>query len=168
MKETVYAVLKILVAVEIWQRSFSSLPRARVRVGFLLVAALSTTAAAVHTIPTDLHPYDTLMGILIPRFQAGTLILYATIVSASWWYRMPLHPFYRAIIMGFGAFLTVYTLLLSLLGVQSGSSRAGLWTAVLNAAAYIAVSTWWAWVAWRRAQAPSPIVARLQPWAKTW
>jgi len=168
MKETGYTVLTVLIAVEIWVRTFWSFPRARVRVGFVLIVALLGTAVAVSMLPTDLHPYDLLMGVLIPRQNAGTLALCAALVSAAFFYRVPLHPFHRALLIGFAACLTVQTPLLSLVGLQSGSVSTVNWSGALNAAASVAAAGWWAWAACRPTRVPSPIVSRMQPWAGSW
>lgn len=167
MKETAYFVLMVLVAVEIWLRSFSSLPRARVRVGFLLAGALLATAVAVLTIPTGLDPYDTLVGILEPRQKAGALAVFAIIVTAASWYRVPLHPLHRAILIGCAAYLPLHIAIASFVGFHSGGewiNRLGRMSQVAS----VATMAWWAWAAWRPLRAPSPIVSRLQPWAHSW
>ena len=166
-KETVLHVLKILVAVEIWHRTFSSFPRARVRVGLALAGGLLAIAVAVRTLPTDLLLYDTLVGVLFPRQQAGVLMLFAVVVSAIGWHRVPLHPHHRAILVGFGACLPLSTFIASFIGFQSSE----LWQLRLRPfeqLAFVAASDWWAWTAWRPRVAPSPIVSRLQPWAHSW
>lgn len=168
MKETGLVVLKVLVAVEIWQRTFASFERARLRVGLLLVVALLAMAWAVLAAPADRHPYEELLGIVIPRQQAGALALYAIVVAAAHWHRVPLHPLHRAILVGFGAYLTVYTLLLSVMGLQGASAWAVELCSTLDGATYTATGVWWAWTAWRPVRARSPIAARLQPWASSW
>lgn len=168
MVDTVLTVIKILIALEVWQRSFSALPRARVRVGLLLAAPLVVTAMAVLTIPVGLHPFRALVGILSPRQNAGTLALYAIIVSAASWYRVPLHPLHRAILIGFAAYLTVNVSLQSLVGWHSFGARAFRSLSTLDQVVYNGAAAWWAWAAWRPVRAPSPVVSRLQPWAHSW
>ena len=166
-KETVLHVLKILIAVEIWQRSFSAFPRARVRVGLLLAAALLATAVGVLMLPTNLIPYDTLIGVLYPRQQAGVLAVFAVLVMAITWHRVPLHPFHRAILAGFGVCLPLSAFITSFVGFKSSNA----WVLRLGAfdqLAFVAATCWWVWAAWRPLRAPSPIVARLQPWAHSW
>jgi hypothetical protein len=166
-KETTLFVLKLLIAIEIWLRTFSAFPRARVRVGLLLAGALLVTATAVWGIPSDLDPYDALIATLFPRQQAGTLSLFAVVVSAAAWYRVPLHPFYRFILVGFAGYLTLNVCLTSFLGLQSG----GEWIARLgrlDQIAYVATAVVWASAAWRPMRSPTPIATRLQPWARSW
>ncbi|HET9315484.1 MAG TPA: hypothetical protein VFQ51_07820, partial [Vicinamibacteria bacterium] len=101
VKELVLVLLKIGVAFEIWQRCFSSFPQARVRTGFLLTSALAVMALASQLVPDGLYPYDLLMGVILPRLQSGVLLLYALLVCATAWYRVPMHPTHRAILLGF-------------------------------------------------------------------
>lgn len=168
MKETVYATLCNGFAIEIWLRNFSRFPKARVRVGLLLCGALLLTAVAVGHIPGDLHPYDAMMGILVPRLHSGTLLLFAIVVAAAKWYGVPLHPLHRAILVGAGLALLVQVCVLSLLGWAGGVEwlRRGL--SLLNQLTAIAAETWLAWAAWRPLRAPTPVLSRLQPWAHTW
>jgi hypothetical protein len=167
IKQTVLVVFKIIVALEIWQHSFSFFHRARVRVAVLLAGALLATATAVQMVPPDLAPYDALIGVVYPRQQAGTLALFAIIVMAALWYRVPLHPLHRAILVGFAAYLTLSACLASIVGFAGG----GAWLPLLgrlDQLGYLATTVWWAWAAWRPIQAPSATVSRLQPWAHSW
>jgi hypothetical protein len=169
MKETVLFALVVVVTLEIWLRTFSSFRRARVRVGLLLALALLATAVAALAIPPGLDSYDVLLGIVIPRQDAGVLMLCAIIASAVGWYRIPLHPLHRAILIGLGAYLMVNTLLMSVFaGWLVENVRAYRWCSAIIAGAYCTVSGWWAWVAWRPSREPSPAVSRLQPWAHSW
>jgi hypothetical protein len=168
-KETVYFVLKALIAVELWRRIFATLPRARVRVGLGMVGVLLSTAAMVGSTPTEgRHSFAILVGILAPRQQAGSLALFALVVAAAWWYRAPLHPLHRAILGGFSVYLPISTLVQTVLGWYVGSEDARPWSWGVNVAAYTLTSAWWAWAAWRPVRAPEPIIGRLQPWAHSW
>lgn len=166
--EIVFVVLKILIAVEVWLRSFACFPRARVRVGLLLTAALAATAVAAWMTPSELGIREGFIGVLNPRLQAGSLVLYAIVVSAVWWYRVPLHPLYRAILGGFAIYLIVYASMLSFAVWDGFSSLARLGHLILGPAAYVAAITWWARASWQPHRAPGPVLARLQPWARSW
>lgn len=156
------------VAVEIWLRTFSAFPRARLRVGLVIASALVVTAVAVRRIPPGLHPYDELLGIVCPRQHAGSLALFTIVVAAARWYGVPLHPLHRAIAIGYAGYLTVFIAVLSIMGWQEGRSEVYRWCAPLGPAAYLLTEVWWVWSAWRPVQPPRPILARLQPWATSW
>jgi hypothetical protein len=168
VKETVQFVLLAFVAFEMWRRTFAALPRARVRVGFLLLGGLMATAAAVLTIPIDRPGYDTVVTIEVPRMHAGNLALFALMAFGVRWYRVPVHPFYRAVLGGLGIALTVDVLSTSLLGWLLVPDPALIVVSHLNAGTYVLVSLWWAWSAWRPERVPEPIISTLQPWAQSW
>jgi hypothetical protein len=106
-KESALTVLKIAVALEMWQRTFASFPRARVRVGFLLAGVLLATAIGVLQVSRDVPSYYALMSLVSPRQKAGTIGVFAIVVVGAWWHRIPLHPLYRAILLGFAGYLNV-------------------------------------------------------------
>jgi hypothetical protein len=167
-KETVHFVLLAFVAFEIWHRTFAALPRARLRVALLMVGALAGTAVALLSIPTDRAGYDVVVTIEVPRLHAGNLAVLAVLALAACWYRVPVHPLYRAILGGMTLGLTVHTLTSSLLGwllVPDGALRV---ISNLNAGTYVLATVWWARSAWRPECAPEPIISRLHPWAHSW
>ena len=167
-KETVQFVLMALVAFEMWHRTFAALPRARIRVGFLLLFALVATAGTLLTIPLDRPGYETVVTIEVPRQHAGNLALFAVVALGVWWYRVPVHPFYRALLGGFGIGLTVDVVSASLLGWLRIPEPALIVVSYLNAGTYVLISLSWAWAAWRPERVPEPILSRLQPWAHSW
>jgi hypothetical protein len=167
-KETILDVLKFAVALEIWRKSFASFPRARVRVGLLLGAVLVATAIGILIVPKDLTSYYALLSIVCPRQKAGSLALFAVVVSGAWWYRIPLHPLHRAILFGFAAYLTSATLLMSLIGILSDQPWVVHVLSRIDAISYLATCVWWASAAWRTSREPSPVLAKLQPWAHSW
>lgn len=166
--QTVYFVLQALVATQIWRRTFAILPRARIRIGLALTVALAGIAVTVATLPTDRHPYDIAVAVLAPRQRAGNLALFTIIVAAAWWYRVPLHPIYRAILGGFAVYLTVSTLTASVLGWLIIPNWLLDVVSYLNAGTYVLVTVWWAWAAWQPERVARPIVSTLQPWAHSW
>jgi hypothetical protein len=165
LKETVLFVVKALVALEIWLRTFAVFPRARLRVGLLLVSALLVLVAVVQIVPSERDQWDLFIGVVVPRLQVGALALYLIVALAARSYFVPVHEFHRAVFVGFGAYLTLHTLTFAYhgwSGMTSESFRIGF---TLEAIAYPATVTWWAWAAWRPLREPSPILSRLQPWA---
>jgi hypothetical protein len=168
MKDTVVVVLKILVGLEIWQRTFSAFPRARVRVGLLLVGVLALTAVAARTAPTDGSPFFALLVTLAARHQAGMVWVLAVVGASAAWYRVPLHPLHRLLLIGFAAYSILWIALLSLMGVIHVTMEVFRWTSAVEAAGFGSVQLLWSWAAWRPLREPSPIVSRLQPWARSW
>ena len=167
-KETALFVMKVLIAFEIGVRNLSIFPRARVRVGLVFVGVLLATAVAVWAVPYGGDGYAVLVGMLSPRQQAGALWLFAVVGAAAVWYRVPLHPLHRAILAGLASYLAIGTLILTFVGRFKPPESTLRWFVVADAAAFLAVLSLWTWVAWKPLRAPSPIVAKLQPWARSW
>jgi hypothetical protein len=164
-KETALFVLKVLVALEIWQRTFATFPRARVRVGVFLAIALLLLAGSIQIGPSQRSQWDLFIGVVTPRLQVGALVLYLIVVFAAGWYRVPLHEFHRAVLLGFGAYLVAHAVTFAYLGWSGGTPESyGLFVPVVLST-YFATVVWWAWAAWRPLRAPSPLLSRLQPWA---
>ena len=168
VKETVLAVLTIVVGLEVWRKSFSRFPKARVRVGILIASALLATAVAAAMVPEDLSRYKALVTILVPRLNSGTLCVLTMVVAAATWYRIPLHPLHRAVLMGHAVVLSGQVLLLSMLGWSSDPNSVLETLSDLNRLVFLGACSWWAWAAWRPSTPPTPILARLQPWAHSW
>jgi hypothetical protein len=76
------------------------------------------------------------------------------------WYRIPLLPFQKAILVGFVPYLVVFVSLLNVLRHHGWQVRE--WVNLLDATAYLGAASWWAWAAWRpeESYAVSPAVAR--------
>ena len=163
-----YAILKFLTAIEIWSRTFSTFPRGRARVGLLLAAALLATAVAVALTPPGLNQFRAFVGFVDPRLQAGSLFTFAILASAVAWYRVPMHPFHRAVLLGFAVYLSAHTAALSMLGWLDNSPWARHKVTLLEGTTYVSTLVWWAWAAWRPLRVPTPMIAQLHPWARSW
>jgi hypothetical protein len=163
-----FAILKFLTAIEIWSRTFSTFPRGRARVGLVLAAALLATAVAVALTPPGLNQFRAFVGFVDPRLQAGSLFTFAILASAVAWYRVPMHPFHRAVLLGFAVYLSVHAAALSMLVWLNNSPWARHNAILLEGTTYVTTLAWWTWAAWRPVRVPTPMIARLHPWARSW
>ena len=167
LKETAQTALMIAVALEMAYLAFGAFPRARVRVVALL-AVLAGLTALVLTLqpPSMIDPYEEWLGRLTPICYAGIVWLYVSTVVVAAYYRVPVHPFHRAVILGFVLYLTISTGALGTLG-EAGQ---GVYSTIkpLGPAAFAATEGLWAWAAWRRLPAPesAQLMRQLQPWAR--
>ena len=164
VKENLADILTFVVALELVSKVFQAFPRAR-RVArctilvILLVTFGLLLAPAQGPPVLDLHP----------RLLAGTVWILIGIAALVMWYRIPLHPFHRALLLGF-----VFSL-----GVASGSlvlaSKMSWeeWRPTLGwlgPIAYDITLVGWTWAAWRRERVPlvaPAVLQRLQPWRVT-
>lgn len=164
IKDLVYFILKVAIALEIWRRTFSRFPRARIRVGLLIAGVLLIIAVLAHAIPAHVEPRIAIVGLLIPRSQAGLLMTYAVVVCSALWYRVPLHPFHRRILIGLAGYLSVHALAMALF-----AGPGFYWVGYpIEAVSFPLTLIWWLAAAARPLQAPSPTAARLHPWAHSW
>jgi hypothetical protein len=101
-----------------------------------------------------------------PRVLAGTIWIMTGLALLITWYRVPVHPYHKSILLGFVPYLLVFTTLLSLTQ-RWGWDFFGPYLQAGDPAAYMLLTGFWAWASWRRAAQPavSPaLLHRLQPW----
>ncbi len=162
LKENVFAVFKMAIALELGLLTFSEFPRAR-RLFLSIVAAAAAAVAVLAIAPARLQPGDAAIGwvsAVVTREQAGLLYVLASVIAIAAYYRVPFHPFHRGVVLGFALYLVAFTGSVALLRAFGAS----FWPvyAALDPAAYASTVGVWTWYAWRALPAPS---ARLQPWA---
>ena len=99
---------------------------------------------------------------LQPYVLAGTLWLFLAISALILWYRLPVAPLHKALLLGFVPYLLIFTVALNMLKAYGGSVReyAGYGKNV----AYLALLAYWAMVAWRLAP-PAGVGRRQAPGA---
>ena len=172
LRQTTYDVLRALIALEIALLTFSDMPLARRRAEWVLGGVL-VLALAVALLPTQTgHPYLAALGVVAPRGTATSLWLFLGVLAVAFWYRAPVHPLHRSLLLSFTLYLGAATWLLGLVGLAAKSRPAYLaahaYLSALEPLAFGVTAGFWAWAAWRTqpARALSPAVAeRLQPWA---
>jgi hypothetical protein len=148
LKETVHNALKLAMAFELMVRIFRDFPSAYVsarRAVMVVVIALAVLIAASLARGTE---YTAVVGRLHPHVHDGTVWLLVAIGGYCLWYRLPLDPVHKAILVGLVPFLLVYSVVQRAL-VGLGWERGY----VLNATgpvAYLVLVAYWARVAWRR------------------
>jgi hypothetical protein len=159
-----FAVLRVAIAVELGFRVFQAFPRAQVTARRVLFAALAATCVALISIP--LAATSELVLDWQARILTGTIWIMNGLALLITWYRVPLHPYHKAILMGFVPYLLVFTTLLSLTK-QWGWDSFGPYLQAADPVAYALLTAFWALAAWQPEKQPeaSPAVVRmLQPW----
>jgi hypothetical protein len=159
-----YDALKVAIAVELAYRTFQAFPGAQAtarRVLFLLVLVSSVLLMAL--------PWDSSYGAALfewePRILTATIWLLNALAVVVIWYRLPIHAYHKAILLGFVPYLLVFTILLRLLRHYGWDILPVVQAA--EPAAYMLLMGWWAWAAWEPESVPdvSPAVLQtLQPW----
>jgi hypothetical protein len=159
-----YDALKVGITLELASRTFQAFPGARATVRRVLFLLLIASSAFLIAAPWD----GTYRGALLewqPRMLTANIWLLNALAVVVIWYRVPIHAYHKAILMGFVPYLLVFTILLRLLNHYGWDILPVVQSA--EPAAYLLLMGWWAWAAWEPEGAPdvSPEVLRLlQPW----
>jgi hypothetical protein len=174
-KEATYASLTVLAAFEIALLTFSMFPVARRRaLGTMLAALVFSLVAADLQLTGTAFAWMESLGLLTPGGQAGRLWLFVIPTLFAVYYRVPLHPFHRSVLVGFALYLAGYCCLLGFVEMHSATRPAYLaahsYLRALDPIAFAASVGVWTWAALRaprRADAVAPVLRVLQPWAVT-
>lgn len=160
LREIVHNLLKFAIALELAYRTFRAFPSAmstarRVLLFLLVVIAVVTLSAPLPArnpgdIDIEWHA----------RILNGTIWVFAAIAAMILWYRLPVHPFHKAILVGFVPYLLIFSFGMRAL-VEMGWDAARQYQR-FHTLAYLAVLLYWNRAAWSRAAAlvPSPLRAR--------
>src|SRR5713226_3351038 len=85
-------------------------------------------------------------GRIQPRLLNGTIWLFAAIAATILWYRLPVDPFHKAILIGFVPYLLIFTTGLNILDSYGWDLRTSVNYAQVGA--YVALMAYWAHAAW--------------------
>jgi len=149
-QQTVYEILKLAIAVELGARVVAAFPGTWRLERALLAAALLSMTALVTFGGAPQHPL----------LATGTIVLFAATSLVVLFFHLPVHAWYRALLIGFVPYLFVFGT------VQSILSRRGLDIAArigsVDQVAYLALVAWWIMAAWRAEEVAgiSPAVLR--------
>lgn len=157
--------LKMAIAVELGFRIFQAFPAAQATVRRLLFILLIATSLALIGIPLASSVRDVLVQ-WQPRVLTGTIWLMNGLALLITWYRVPVHAYHKAILMGFVPYLVVFTTMLTLYGSHASFLRA---IQSLQPAAYAMMVGYWMWAAWKPETQPdvsAAVIRFLQPWRK--
>ena len=148
--QVVTAALRFGVALELTYCIFGAFPAAAMtarRVMLVILVITAGTAMSLVDPERDVHArpcrIDSTSGLgrRLDADRAGGLLL---------WYRLPLAPLPRAILMGYAPYLLIFTIGMSLL-FDSGMQHLRPWVGWVNTAAFLALIIYWSAVAWRTA-----------------
>jgi hypothetical protein len=157
--QTLINVLRFAVALELTYRTFRVFPGARGTARLVLFLVLLATLLLVVGGTRDAEPLpggDSLGPMISrvqPRIVNGTIWLLTAVGALILWYRLPVHPFHKAILTGLVPYLLVFTTVLNLLETQGWHLREDV--NYLYTGAYCLLLGYWTWAAWRRVEAPA-------------
>jgi len=154
LKQGVYDLLKVAVALELAWRAFAAFPAAwrTARVVLLTIVVLSGLWVAWLT-PRS---FATLWQWQPGAVTAAIWLLTATALLVVF-YQVPIGDWQRAIMLGLAPYLLVFVTLLDVLRRHGWDVRNEV--SLADATAYLALVVFWAWAAWRREQPARTVTA---------
>ena len=145
-------VMKLAVAAELTYRTFRAFPGAAARVRVLLAPVFFVPVLFVSKVPAGAS-YQEIVQLYQPQLQTGVIWIITAITLLIAWYRVPVHAMHRAILIGFAAYLLIFT---TLLNAQRdfGFDQFRNFFNLADGPAYILLLCWWAYAAWVPARRP--------------
>jgi hypothetical protein len=148
-KQSAYDILKVGVALELAHHAFLVFPGARLAGRRVVFAVLAASTALIAW--TSLHGRT--WTDWQPAVVSATIWLFASTAAVVLWYRLPLHAWHRAILLGLTPYQLVFVTLLSVLQ-KWGAREAYATLGLLDSIAFLVMTAWWAVAAWRPYQEP--------------
>jgi len=148
LKESLYDILKLAIAAELALRIFRAFPGAAARARLLLAPLVAALVGILLLKAIQADP-----GIAVlrhhPMGQTATIWLLTAMSLLAVWFHVPVHPFHRALLLGFTSYLIVFVSLLNVLRTQNWDEMRATVSA-WDTRAYLALVFFFAWSAWRR------------------
>jgi hypothetical protein len=129
-----------------WVRTFHLFRGARNAARAVALVVLATTALLAlmaQVWPLDNDPYVDFVTVVSPRLQGGVIWFMTSMLAVALWYRVPVHPFHRRVLVSFVAYQALYSALLTLQG-NYGFNELRTYIAIVDAIAACS----WVYAAW--------------------
>jgi hypothetical protein len=162
LHQVVTAALRFGVALELTRCIFGAFPAAAVTARRVMLVILVFTAVTAITVPTPGPEYTRMHAESIPRMASAAIWILTALAALVLWYRLPLAPLPRAILMGYAPYLLVFTIGMSLL-FDAGSQRTRVWVGYVDPLAFFVLVNYWLRVAWRTAAESAMLPAPAGP-----
>jgi len=154
-KETASNFIRFAMALELAYRTFRAFPGALATARWSLLFVLLVTLAGV-LLSGGSHDYQSFLADVHPRVLNGSIWLFTAIAAIVLWYRLPVHPFHKAVLLSYVPYLLVFSVCVNVLGSAGAAGWESMWPVrYLNQLSYVALTVYWARAAWRRAEEPT-------------
>ena len=145
---------KLAIAAELTYRTFRAFPGAAARVRILLAPVFFVPVLFVSNSWTPIGTsYEEWVRLFLPQMQTGVIWIMTAITLVIAWYRVPVHAMHRAILIGFAAYLLIFTTILNVLR-DFGFEHMRAFLSVADGYAYLALLAGWSYAAWVPARRP--------------
>ena len=138
--------LRFAVALELAARTFRAFPGARSTLRPVMLLVLIVTFGMLVAFPWSAVEYQSFLEELQPRLLNGTVWLFTAIAALILWYRLPVAPLHKSVLLAYVPYLLFELLFLRVFVARSWQVPA---LGYLNQAAYLLLVAFWARVAWR-------------------
>ncbi len=163
VRESLINVLRFGVALELAYHVFRAFPGARSTARGLLLLMVGITLVAVLWASWELPGlplYSEILSRLQPRLLYGTMGLLTVIATLILWYRLPVDPMHKAILLGWPPYLLVFMVVLDRAAAYGWDEYLPKMSFVYTTA-YLLLLAYWARAAWApagvQARAPDPL-----------
>jgi hypothetical protein len=155
VRESLHNIARFGVALELAYWTFRAFPGARSTARALLLLLVATSFAFVLAAAWDLPrlpEYSDILTQLQPALLRGTLWLLVGIACLILWYRLPVEPMHKGILVGLVPYLLIFSEGLDL-AHRYGWEQVLPWLNVTLSPAYLLLLGYWARAAWGRVPA---------------
>jgi hypothetical protein len=152
LMQAVQDLLKLCIAGELAYRTFRAFPGAAARVRLLLAPVFLVPVLFLSKVPAGAS-FEQLLRLYQPQVLTGVIWVMTAITLLIAWYRVPVHPMNRAILIGFAAYLLTFTTLLNILR-DFGFNNLMRFIGIADSYAYLALLAGWSYAAWVPARRP--------------
>ena len=158
VKQALYDATKVAVALELAYRVVRAFPGA-MRTARLSALALLACSTAVIVAGPWASGYRS-MAEWQPRMVFGVVSLFTLTALVVLWYNLPVQSWHRALLMGFSAYLLVFSVVLNVLRTHGWQMLQ--WLGLLDGVAYLALTISWAFASWAPDMVPAEIPASVR------
>ncbi|HET8648057.1 MAG TPA: hypothetical protein VFO85_21350 [Vicinamibacteria bacterium] len=144
VKQALYDATKVAIALELAYRVVRAFPGAMRTARISALALLAGSTAIIVAGPWGAG--YRLMAEWQPRMVFGVVSLFTLTALVVLWYNLPVQGWHRALLMGFSAYLLVFTVVLNVLRTRGWQTLE--WLGLLDGVAYLALTIWWAFASW--------------------
>lgn len=163
--ENILNLIRFGMALELAYRTFRDFPGALARVRAASLGVIGVTLVVVLAATPPQLDYVTFVAQVHPRVLNGSVWLLTAIAALVLWYRLPVRPFHKKILLSYLPFLLTFTVAVNAFGAL-GWER-GLAINYFNQVAYLSLTAFWAWAAWqpvaqgrRPVNPPAPVIVQ--------
>jgi hypothetical protein len=148
LKEVVHAFLKFAIILELSVRILQRFPGAFAAGERVGLAVVMIVYLVVVSVPAGDAGYQEIAGRLLPRVLNGTIWLFVALSAVVLWYRLPIQPLHKAILVGFVPYLLAFSVVMTSLDSFGWDLRGRI--GYLSSVAYLALEAYWLVAVWRR------------------